>query len=715
MLNVIRDLFINLDAIVYSLIEQIFQLIINLASFDLFSAKVLNEFSKRVYLILGLVMVFKLIIAFIKILIDPDKMSDKENGVGNLLKRVAISMLLIVLVPTIFSEAKKLQTYVLPVIPKVILAVPADVGSENVNEEATTTTGNEQNGDNIMISTGRLMAYYSFLPFFYYSDEECNNGHLIGTSDDDSKATIYSVADAVPEVNLKECSQAKNGYTYNYRMFISTVVGAYLIYVLVTIALKVAIRTIKFGLCQLIAPIPIASYIDPGTSKKAFDNWVSTSIKVYLDLFIRIIIVYFVIYVFSVLFDGGRAQNLFDTYGTFQGLLILLFIIIGLLNFAKEMPKFITGMLGVSDGFSDIADMFNGQGFRDIRSAGQVITNPLAVGASNAINNWRQNRLDENGKRRGVADRLRLAAGSAVAGGTSAFARSNMAVLRGRDVAEAARMGREGAITARRNRATDRQTGANAWNRTGVRVRDYLGIDSSVTFGDQEIQAADAIEKNIGNLKSTLTTLYRKKGADINVSMDNDANNAKIRKNVNDIMSLATDPMFSSYRTKFNNKRLTYDDLLQMRELAQNAAQNGNVSAAALATALSDSDDRMRGIQKAMFTASNRGSLLNANGQLKTDLNFDSQHPENMDSDLREVYGQMRQTYNSNSATLNLNPNEFNNEIHAMFEKGSGLDDRVKERRAQARDTIGDRQRQEAAARESLQRRQQNSQQNSGK
>ena len=715
MLNVIRDLFINLDAIVYSLIEQIFQLIINLASFDLFSAKVLNEFSKRVYLILGLVMVFKLIIAFIKILIDPDKMSDKENGVGNLLKRVAISMLLIVLVPTIFSEAKKLQTYVLPVIPKVILAVPADVGSENVNEEATTTTGNEQNGDNIMISTGRLMAYYSFLPFFYYSDEECNNGHLIGTSDDDSKATIYSVADAVPEVNLKECSQAKNGYTYNYRMFISTVVGAYLIYVLVTIALKVAIRTIKFGLCQLIAPIPIASYIDPGTSKKAFDNWVSTSIKVYLDLFIRIIIVYFVIYVFSVLFDGGRAQNLFDTYGTFQGLLILLFIIIGLLNFAKEMPKFITGMLGVSDGFSDIADMFNGQGFRDIRSAGQVITNPLAVGASNAINNWRQNRLDENGKRRGVADRLRLAAGSAVAGGTSAFARSNMAVLRGRDVAEAARMGREGAITARRNRATDRQTGANAWNRTGVRVRDYLGIDSSVTFGDQEIQAADAIEKNIGNLKSTLTTLYRKKGADINVSMDNDANNAKIRKNVNDIMSLATDPMFSSYRTKFNNKRLTYDDLLQMRELAQNAAQNGNVSAAALATALSDSDDRMRGIQKAMFTASNRGSLLNANGQLKTDLNFDSQHPENMDSDLREVYGQMRQTYNSNSATLNLNPNEFNNEIHEMFEKGSGLDDRVKERRAQARDTIGDRQRQEAAARESLQRRQQNSQQNSGK
>lgn len=366
--NVIRTIFIGLDVAVYGLLEQVFQLIINLANFDLFGSTTISEFSKRIYLILGLVMVFKLLVAFIQILIDPDKISDKENGVGNILKRVAISVLLIVLVPSIFTEAKKIQNYVLPIIPRVVLSVPVDVSNNNVDNDANETTKNTSSNDEVMVSAGRLMSYYSFLPFFYYSDEECNNYHLMGTGDD-SQATIHSVAEAANEVNDKNCPQVADGYTYNYKWLLSTAVGIYLLYVLVTVALKIAIRTIKFGLCQIIAPIPIASYIDTSTSKKAFDNWVSTSVKVYLDLFIRLFIVYFVIFIFSILFDGSRIQDIlkqYEQYGSFQGFLVLLFIIIGLLNFAKEMPKFITGMLGVSDSFSDIGDMFKGQGWRSL-------------------------------------------------------------------------------------------------------------------------------------------------------------------------------------------------------------------------------------------------------------------------------------------------------------------------------------------------------------
>ena len=421
MIGILRQILIALDSVIYGVLEQIFQLIINLANFNLFSGNVLRNFSTRIYLILGLVMVFKLMISFIQILIDPDKMNDKEQGVGNLLLRVVISMVLIVLVPSIFETAKNLQNYVLPVIPKVVLGISADVDNTNVDSTATTTAKNIETEDgDVMVSTGRLMAYYSFLPFFYYSDEQCNNGHLLGTTEDGTAVTIRSVADAAAEVNDKNCPQSSNGYTYNYRMLLSTVVGAYLVYVLVTVALKIAIRTIKFGICELIAPIPIASYIDPKTSKKAFDNWVSTSVKVYLDLFTRLIVVYFIVFIFSILFDGGRVQQIFGKYGFFQGTMVLLFIIIGLLQFAKEMPKFISGMLGISDGFSDIGDMFKGQGFRALGSAAGALAAPVGT----AIGNYRYARQNGDSKKRALF--------GAAAGGVASLGRGAAAVANGK-------------------------------------------------------------------------------------------------------------------------------------------------------------------------------------------------------------------------------------------------------------------------------------------
>ena len=412
----VRTILIGLDAVIFTILEQIFMLIRNLASFELFSPGVLDEFTKRVYLILGLVMVFKLMLSFIQMLIDPDKMEDKENGVVNILKRVVISMILIVLVPGIFSFAKKLQLELINIIPKVVVGV--DINVNNVDTDATTSTPftyNEDEEGNVEVDTGKLMAYYSFLPFFYYNEGCEGLGTLNGTTSEKNQANvkIYSVVDAVGHVNDKSvCSATDDGYDYNYRYLISTAVGIFLGYVLVTVALKIAIRTIKFGLCELIAPIPIASYIDPKSSKKAFDNWVSTSIKVYLDLFTRLIVVYFIIYIFKVLFDNEKFLETLGKYGPFQGLLVGLFIITGLLYFAKEMPKFISNMLGVPDGFSDIGDMFKGQGWKalgtTIGGAAGLAAQPL----SSAITNYKTARKMGEGK--GTA--LRRAFNSGVGG-----------------------------------------------------------------------------------------------------------------------------------------------------------------------------------------------------------------------------------------------------------------------------------------------------------
>ena len=510
-MGIFRRIFIVLDAGIYGILEQIFQLIINLANFDLFDGNVLKEFSTRIYLILGLVMVFKLMISFIQILIEPDKMSDKEKGVGSLLRRVVISLVLIVLVPSIFSTAKKLQNYIIPIIPKVVVGVEADVDSSNVDSNATYTAGNTLDEEgNVMMSTGRLLAYYSFLPFFYYDNDQCNDGSLYGTTSDASLATIHSVGEAVGPVNNKcENSTNPDRYRYNYRLLTSTIVGAYLVYVLVTVALQIAIRTIKFGLCQVLAPIPIASYIDPKTSKQSFDKWVQTSIKVYLDLFTRLIVVYFVIFIFRLLFDQSdqlvvgevtsRLSLIMGKYGAFQGLLLILFIITGLLQFARQMPKFVSDLLGVPDGFSDIGDMFRGTGFRALRDTVQLATNPITIAGANAINTWRQNGNQP------LVERLRRAAGSAIAGGVSTATHSTIGVLSGQDPGEAARRGREHAITARRHRATDRADGVHWYDRARVGMQDYFGIDNDVSALQPQVEATNKVSSALSGFTSAVS------------------------------------------------------------------------------------------------------------------------------------------------------------------------------------------------------------------
>ena len=99
----------------------------DLANFDLFSYEVVKEFSTRIYVILGLIMTFKLIVSFVQMLINPDLMDDKEKGVGNILKRVIIALILIVIVPSVFTTAKKLQNFIVPIIPKVVLGSDADL------------------------------------------------------------------------------------------------------------------------------------------------------------------------------------------------------------------------------------------------------------------------------------------------------------------------------------------------------------------------------------------------------------------------------------------------------------------------------------------------------------------------------------------------------------------------------------------------------------
>ncbi len=312
-------------------IKPLISLIFELASTDFFNQNAINEIKNRIYVILGILMIFKIAIACIQFLISPDKADDKENGFGGIAKRTLISVALLAFVPTIFEYAISLQGPILETIPAVLL-------------------GTEQN-DNLVNDVSEQISYITLRAFLDYTtingnSDVCDNGKLEG-----DYGTIESIRNKAGEIAADRSCYGQRSYTFNWFLCIATTI--FLIFLFVSMSIDVGIRVIKFGLLQILAPIPIASYIDPKSSKKSFDAWKSQCISVYLDLFIRIFVIYLCLYMMLVIFakDG-------TVFSSSSSLLLKAAIVVSIFMFAKQAPKFICDILGIKSDGAGFGEMF---------------------------------------------------------------------------------------------------------------------------------------------------------------------------------------------------------------------------------------------------------------------------------------------------------------------------------------------------------------------
>lgn len=150
-----------------------------------------------------------------------------------------------------------------------------------------------------------------------------------------------NISDLANLVNLN----CDDYYAFSYFPVVSTICGILLLLVFATTCLDVAIRALKLAILRLIAPIAIISYIDPKSAEKgAFSSWIKLLISTYLDLFLRLAIIYFVMFIVMEIMHGGLDLPLGNGI---IGLLSTVVIIIGLFYFARQAPKFITDALGI--------------------------------------------------------------------------------------------------------------------------------------------------------------------------------------------------------------------------------------------------------------------------------------------------------------------------------------------------------------------------------
>ena len=378
--KILRIMFLFLDGIIYWVVNMVYQLFMRIAQSTIFSPKTINQFATRIYVLLGVIMLFRVAIAMVNYIVNPDQFSDAKEGGASLIKKMVMVLVGIIAVPYVFDMAFTLQRIVLSnnVIGSIILG--SSVNSGDLKDRGL---------DPIEIG-GRVMSYQSFSAFFrvddYFDSEgkctmpvpdsgnphsyqqwigECQEAIETASETTHTKGYASTVAEtlakAYDEVDMYVLTRSPiSGYSVkvnnedtfviDYTLLISSACGVFIVWILIVFCIDIAVRAIKLGFLQLIAPIPLVSYLAPGEKgKKTLNNWVSECTKTYIDLFIRLAAIFFVIFIIVAICTPPYIQDVV-TGDKISDPFVYVFIILGALMFAKQIPELLKNLLGVDLG-----------------------------------------------------------------------------------------------------------------------------------------------------------------------------------------------------------------------------------------------------------------------------------------------------------------------------------------------------------------------------
>ena len=100
-INFLRLVCAFFDTIIYTIAAIILRIIFQLANFEL--TGFYESIENRVYVILGIFMLFKITISLITYLVNPDKINDKEQGMSKVVTRIITVLVMLIMLPSFFS------------------------------------------------------------------------------------------------------------------------------------------------------------------------------------------------------------------------------------------------------------------------------------------------------------------------------------------------------------------------------------------------------------------------------------------------------------------------------------------------------------------------------------------------------------------------------------------------------------------------------------
>lgn len=462
MAAIIFNVLLLLDGAIYNLIDYLYDIFDFLAKINIFGADDYNAIVSRIYVILGLFMLFVLAYSLLKAVINPDDFAKGENSFPNLIKNVVISLAIIILLPTVFTVIFNIQNSILnnDTIPKLILGT--DFDSE------------------IDADAGRRMAYYTFTAFFHENETWCeSNGY---STDDNTCAdhiagngwlvlqngpSLSSVRDSVMQgtsfTSFSQYGEAIDADQIDYMFLISTVAGIFILYVLLNFCFDLAIRVIKLAFYQIIAPIPVICRILPGGKMKdVFSKWTKQVISIFLEVFIRIGIMYLGIFLITLIIDNFGNIAGINSLPLTQKLIVQALLIMGVIIFIRQAPKLLGELLNLDTGGMKLGLMDKlamGGGLLAGAAAGGLVTG----GTRNFVSAFKGKGIGKDFKSGNYGTAFKKIGGSIIPGVTSGIAGAGSAMVRSgygakgaknlKDMAGAAHAGAAAAGAAKAKRA----------------------------------------------------------------------------------------------------------------------------------------------------------------------------------------------------------------------------------------------------------------------
>lgn len=385
-MEIIFNVLLILDGAIYNLVDYIYDIFNFLAGVNIFSTEDYNSIVQRIYVILGLFMLFVLAYSLLKATINPDEFAKGENSFPNLIKNVVISLVIIALLPIVFNVAFNIQNVVLnnDTIPRLIL--------------------DEERIDETYADAGKRMAYYTFSAFFHPNPIYCTDGLSEQMSDSEAeqcksdmietnggtwywppswfsdKQSLAVVDDQVLNkeasfTNYSQFSKAVADNKINYTPLISTAAGIFLVYVLLNFCFDLAVRVVKLVFYQIIAPIPVICRILPGGNMKdVFSKWVKQVTSIFLEVFIKIAIMNLGVFIVDIMIDNFAYLPGLGALGFVQKMIAQALLIMGVVIFIRQAPKLLSELLHLDTGGMKL-------GLMDKLAMGGVFAAGGAVGA----------------------------------------------------------------------------------------------------------------------------------------------------------------------------------------------------------------------------------------------------------------------------------------------------------------------------------------------
>lgn len=497
-------LLMHIDTVIYKLIDYVYDIFNALAKTNIFDAQDYKTIVSRIYVILGMIMLFSLAYSLLKAVINPDEFAKGENSFPKLIKDVVVSLAIIAVLPSAFTLAFNIQNTVLnqDTIPKLILGTS---DSESVKNQ----------------EPGERMAYNILSAFLHPNVEWCEKkGYAI---DNDESG----------DINLSTCAENINGdgglfftdgenlasvtgkfknneYTIStfagfgesaaagkvsYDAFVSTIAGVFVLYVLLNFCFDMAVRVVKLMFFQIIAPIPVICRVIPGGKlKDVFSDWMKKTISTYIEVFIRIAIIYLGVFMISQVTNNFQNIPLPGLTAT-QRLAAKALIIMGVVIFMRQAPKLIGDMFHLDSGSMKL-------GLMDKLAMGGALAAASTVGGAGgmllkngagAIKNVR----NAEGFRNKVGAAIR-GLGSTVAGtasGATRGFRSGRGAKNFKDVKNSSNTAINEALAAKAKRAAYRAAHQETSHNNGI--ANYLGTTANV-IGGHILDTAGRVGEFIG-------------------------------------------------------------------------------------------------------------------------------------------------------------------------------------------------------------------------